>query len=114
MSASFDVREWASRAGIQTTGGFAVVAECVTLDELQRFAQIAMESAAIELVKKNNRLDCIATELQDTCHKQAKEIERLRYLINKTYYINEAGCVCQRLMDNLLADVARDVLEEMK
>lgn len=39
------------------------------------------------------------------------EIKRLRYLIEKTYYINEAGCVCQRLMDNLLADVARDVLE---
>lgn len=42
------------------------------------------------------------------------EIKRLRYLIEKTYYINEAGCVCQSLMDNLLADVAVDVLESFK
>ena len=39
------------------------------------------------------------------------ELKRMKYLIEKTYYINEAGCTCQRLMDNLLADVARDVLE---
>ena len=77
MSTPFDVRQWASQAGITTTGGFAVVAECVTLDELQRFAQIAMEAAAIDLVKKNNRLDCIASELQDTCHKQAQQIAEL-------------------------------------
>lgn len=74
MSTPFDVRQWASQAGITTTGGFAVVAECVTLEELQRFAQIAMEAAAIDLVKKNNRLDCIARELQDACHKQAQKI----------------------------------------
>ena len=40
-----------------------------------------------------------------------QELKRMRYLIDKTYYINEAGCICQRLMDNLLADVAQDVLE---
>ena len=42
------------------------------------------------------------------------EVKRLRYLIEKTYYINDAGCICQRLMDNLLADVAQDVLESFK
>lgn len=46
MSTPFDVRRWAEQAGIQTTGGFAVVAECVTLDELQRFADIAIATAA--------------------------------------------------------------------
>lgn len=45
MSTPFDVRQWASQAGITTTGGFAVVAECVTLDELERFAQIAISTA---------------------------------------------------------------------
>jgi hypothetical protein len=83
MSTSFDVRQWADQAGIQTTGGFAVVAECVTLDELQRFAQIAMEAAAIELVRKNNRLDCIASELQDTCHKQAQKIAKDESLLRQ-------------------------------
>lgn len=83
MSTSFDVRRWADQAGIQTTGGFAVVAECVTLDELQRFAQIAMEAAAIELVRKNNRLDCIASELQDTCHKQAQKIAKDESLLRQ-------------------------------
>lgn len=39
------------------------------------------------------------------------EIKRMKYLIDKTYYINDAGHTCQRLMDNLLADVARDILE---
>lgn len=42
------------------------------------------------------------------------EVKRLRYLIEKTYYINDAGCICQRVMDNLLADVAQDVLESFK
>lgn len=42
MSTPFNVRAWASQAGIQTTGGFSVVAECVTVDELERFAQIAI------------------------------------------------------------------------
>ena len=46
MSTPFDVKAWARQAGIQTTGGFAVVAECVTLDELQRFAEIAISQAA--------------------------------------------------------------------
>lgn len=42
MSTPFNVRAWASQAGIETTGGFSVVAECVTIDELERFAQIAI------------------------------------------------------------------------
>ena len=42
MSTPFNVRAWASQAGIETTGGFSVVAECVTVDELERFAQIAI------------------------------------------------------------------------
>ena len=42
MSTPFNVRAWASQAGIKTTGGFSVVAECVTVDELERFAQIAI------------------------------------------------------------------------
>lgn len=42
MSTPFNVRAWASQAGIETTGGFSVIAECVTVDELERFAQIAI------------------------------------------------------------------------
>ena len=45
MSTTFHIRRWATQAGIQTTGGFAVIAECVTMDELQRFAEIAIASA---------------------------------------------------------------------
>lgn len=57
----------------------------------------------------------IANELQDTVHKQAQEIERLRHLVEKTYYIHpETGNLHQVLMNSLLADVARDVLESMK
>lgn len=48
MSTTFDVRRWATQAGIQTAGGFAVIAECVTIDELQRFAEIAIASAGID------------------------------------------------------------------
>ena len=48
MSTTFDVRRWATQAGIQTAGGFAVIAECVTMDELQRFAEIAIASAGID------------------------------------------------------------------
>ena len=39
------------------------------------------------------------------------ELLRMKYLIDKTYYINDSGNICQILMDNLLADVAMDVLE---
>ena len=46
MSTPFNVRQWASRAGIKTTGGFAVVAECVTVEELERFASIAIADAS--------------------------------------------------------------------
>ena len=45
MSTPFKVMAWARQAGIRMTGGFAVVAECVTLDELERFAQIAISQA---------------------------------------------------------------------
>ena len=56
MSTPFDVKAWARRAGIQTTGGFAVVAECVTLDELQRFAEIAISQAAKHYAKRDTAL----------------------------------------------------------
>jgi hypothetical protein len=42
VSTPFNVRAWASQAGIETTGGFSFIAECVTVDELERFAQIAI------------------------------------------------------------------------
>jgi len=42
------------------------------------------------------------------------ELKRCRYLIERTYYIHEDGSTRQRLMDNQLADVARDVLEGMQ
>lgn len=51
---------------------------------------------------------------QNAIERLKLENQRMRYLIEKTYYINEGGCTCQRLMDNLLADVARDVLESME
>lgn len=56
MSTPFDVRAWARQAGIQTTGGFAVVAECVTLDELQRFAEIAISHAAKQYAERDTAL----------------------------------------------------------
>ena len=43
-----------------------------------------------------------------------KERDRLEYLVNKTYYMDDAGCLHQVPMDNLLADVAKDILEGMK
>ncbi len=39
------------------------------------------------------------------------EVKRLRALVEHTYYINDAGNLCQRSMDNLTADMARDILE---
>ncbi len=39
------------------------------------------------------------------------EVKRLRALVEHTYYINDAGNLCQRFMDNLTADMARDILE---
>lgn len=52
MSTPFNVRAWASQAGIQTTGGFSVVAECVTVDELERFAQIVISQYVASQGKK--------------------------------------------------------------
>lgn len=46
MSTPFNVRQWATQAGIETAGGFEVIAEFVTLSELQRFAEIAISEAA--------------------------------------------------------------------
>lgn len=59
-------------------------------------------------------IDCTASELQDTCDRQALRIARMKYLINKTYYIGDDGNLRQALMDNLLADVALDILQEEK
>ena len=39
------------------------------------------------------------------------EVKRLRALVEHTYYINDAGNLCQRFMDNLTADMAREILE---
>jgi hypothetical protein len=50
----------------------------------------------------------------DTVAALVTELKRCRYLIERTYYIHEDGSIRQRLMDNLLADVARDVLEGMR
>ena len=42
------------------------------------------------------------------------EVKRLRALVEHTYYINDAGYLCQRFMGNLTADMARDILESLK
>lgn len=59
-------------------------------------------------------IDRTASELQDTCDRKALRIARLEYLTNKTYYIGDDGNIRQVLMDNLLADVALDILQEEK
>ena len=48
---------------------------------------------------------------RNACTRLELQNKRMRYLIECTYYIHEDGSLRQRLMDNLLADVARDVLE---
>lgn len=47
MSTPFNVQKWARQAGIQMTGGFCVVAECVTVDELERFANNVIDGMAL-------------------------------------------------------------------
>ena len=71
MSTPFNVRAWASQAGIQTTGGFSVVAECVTVDELERFAALAYEAgrkdeneACVGAIKPNATPMEIATAIR--------------------------------------------------
>lgn len=59
-------------------------------------------------------IDRTASELQDICDRKALRIARLEYLTNKTYYIGDDGNIRQVLMDNLLADVALDILQEEK
>ena len=49
---------------------------------------------------------------KQACERLKTQNKRMRYLIERTYYIHEDGSLRQRLMDNLLADVARDVLEK--
>lgn len=51
---------------------------------------------------------------RQTCKRLETQNKRMRYLIERTYYIHEDGSLRQILMDNLLADVARDVLEGME
>lgn len=55
MSTPFNVRSLAAKAGIETTGGFAVIAECVTIEELERFAQIAIAEHLTEQARKNSQ-----------------------------------------------------------
>jgi len=62
--------------------------------------------------RAHDKIDKIANELQDTCHKQAQRIAQLEYLISKTYWIDDNNQLHQALMDNLLADVAREVLDK--
>lgn len=81
MSTPFEVRHWAAEAGIKTTGGFAVVAEFVTLDELERFAQIAISAAA-----KNWQKGKTSTRFHDSdC-----AIHR-----SPAYPAGEVGCDCR-------------------
>lgn len=54
----------------------------------------------------------IATLEQESRQMRAR-MERLEYLINKTYYIGDDGNIRQVLMDNLLADVALDILQDL-
>ena len=68
MSTPFNVRAWASQAGIQTTGGFSVVAECVTVDELERFAQIVISQYVASQGKKWQGLT--DEEIQQTLWKE--------------------------------------------
>ena len=48
---------------------------------------------------------------RNACARLELQNKRMRYLLERTYYIHEDGGLRQRLMDTLLADVARDVLE---
>ena len=48
---------------------------------------------------------------RNACARLELQNKRMRYLLERTYYIHEDGSLRQRLMDNLLADMARDVLE---
>lgn len=64
--------------------------------------------------RAHDKVDKIACELQDTCHRQSQRIDRLEYLVNKhTYWIDDNNQLHQVLMDNLLADVAMEVLDEV-
>lgn len=70
MSTPFNVRQWAFEAGIETTGGFAVIAECVTLAELERFAHIVMQrAAATEPLLK--RIEELEKHLKETVYASA-------------------------------------------
>lgn len=62
--------------------------------------------------RAHDKVDKIACELQDACHKQAHRMAQLEYLISKTYWIDDNNQLHQALMDNLLADVAREVLDK--
>lgn len=48
---------------------------------------------------------------KNACARLELQNKRMRYLLERTYYIHEDGSLRQRLLNNLLADVARDVLE---
>ncbi len=79
MSTPFDVKAWARQAGIQTTGGFAVVAECVTLGELQRFAEIAISQAAKHYAERDTAmlrqcLDVLSDERYVSQYSQVVEV----------------------------------------
>lgn len=65
MSTPFDIRQWATEAGIETTGGFAVVAECVTMDELERFAHIAISTAAKHWQREHALKAALAEPVQE-------------------------------------------------
>lgn len=63
--------------------------------------------------RAHDKVDKIACELQDTCHRQSQRIAQLEYLVNKTYWIDDNSQLHQVLMDNRFADVVMDVLNEV-
>ena len=95
--------------GIAALGYFEGCAKKYTSTSLDDVLNLSKRLEAAE--KERDELHAKITEVE----RQAHEIERLRYLVSKTYYIHpETGNLHQVLMDNLLADVAEDVLESLK
>lgn len=64
--------------------------------------------STMEMLNRAYKSKCFELEAAEL------EVKRLRALVEHTYYINDAGNLCQRLMDNLTADMARDILESLK
>lgn len=101
------IRLLAKQAGIEMSGGFAVVAECVTLDELKQFADIVISEYS-NAVKENQDWEAIAGDLTMSNILLRQDNEKLKDLMALAK-VQSRRKDCNDILQDALDDVYVDI-----